>query len=228
LVAFEGSSIKVKNKHNLLFAFIYFFSIFTGYLGYLFTPLFENIYYGHIVYILKMVARGLICIIVSVILHFIYKKTNKEEIIKIEKNNLTLKRTSILYAITVVFITIISIMAGWQLKPLSDIGSETYTIIRIYEMLCDIGVLMIEIYMMLRAYQCFDRFYSANNYKSYKYFTFSIIFVLLTFTVYRLIINMSLYQLIFVPFTALLGFIYPYTNKSFAKTYLITILVFLF
>lgn len=219
----------MKSKHYLLFSLFYFASLFVGYLGYLFTPLFKNIYYGHIVYILKMAARGVIGIITCFALHFIHKKTCKEEeLIKKEKNTLSLKRTAILYGITLGFITLISILSGWQLKPLNDIGSKTYTMLKIYEVLCDMGVLIVEIYMMLKSLQFFDKFYNDNNFKNFKYFTLSIIFILLTFGVYRLIIDFNIYQLIFIPFTALIGFIYPYTEKSLWKTFLISVLVFLF
>ena len=45
---------------------------------------------------------------------------------------------------------------------------------------------------------------------------------------YRLVIDFGIYQFVFIPFIVLLGFIYPYTEKSFWKTYLIALLVFLF
>ena len=131
-----------------------------------------------------------------------------------------------MYSITLSFITIISLIAGWQLKPLSDLG-EKYTFIQIYNKLSDLGVLAMEIYFMIASLKHFDNFYS-NNFKDFKNFSLAIIFVLLTHTVYSLITSFNIYQLIFIPFTILLGFIYPYTKKNFWTTYLVAVLVFLF
>lgn len=217
----------MKNKYNLLFAFLYFASILIGHLAYLFNPLLDNIYYGQIVYLLGNVARAIIYAILIVTLYFISKKFFKEEAAIKEKHELTLKKAVILYLITLLFITLVSILAGWQLKPLSDLG-EKYTGLKIWDKLTDLGVLAIEIYMMMKMYEHFDKFYVSNSFKNFKHFSLSIIFVLLTFSVYRLIVDFTIYQIIFIPFTILLGFIYPYTEKSFLKTYLIALLVFLF
>ena len=215
----------MKNKHNLLFAMLYFISIFVGYVAVFFNPLFKNIYYGHITYVFESLIKIIIYILEIVLLDTIYKKIYKEEIKK-EKKELPIKKTITLYFITIFFITLISILSGWQLKPLSDLGDK-YTILKIYDKLCDVAILSFEIYIMMKIFVHFDKFYS-SNFKSFKYFTFSIFLVLLTYGIYRLILDFSIYQFVFIPFIVLLGFIYPYTEKSFWKTYLIALLVFLF
>lgn len=217
----------MKNKINLLFAFLYFTSILLGLLSNVFNPLFSDIYYGHLTNILSRVVRVIIYAIIAIILPIIYKRfVNKEEIENHEKKTLPLKKTLILYGVTLFFITIISIIAGWQLKPLSDLGDK-YTIIELYAKLTNMVILTMEIYLMMKSFQHYDKYY-VSNFKNYKNFSLSIIFVLLTYSIYSLITNFDIYQLIFIPFTILLGFIYPYTEKSFAKTYLIAVLVFLF
>ena len=214
----------MKNKINLLFAFLYFAIIPLGFIANLFNPLFDNIYYGHLVYLFNCLVKVFIYILFSVILNIIYKKFDDT---KIEKKELPLKNKIVLYTITLFFITLISIISGWQLKPLSDLGDK-YTLIQIYDKLGDIAVLSTEIYLMICMLKHFDLFY-INNFKDrFKNYSLSIIFVILTYTLYATILNFNIYQVIFIPFTLLLGFIYPYTEKSFWKTYLIAVLVFLF
>lgn len=214
----------MKSKMNLLFAFLYFLCIPIGYISNLFNPLFDDIYYGHLEYVFNCIVRVIIYIALFITLHFVYKKVDNT---KEEKQQLPIKNKVVLYIITFFFITIVSLMSGWQLKPLSDLG-EKYTLIQIYDKLGDIAVLAAEIYIMISMFKHFDIFYTNNNFKQFKYFSLSILLVLLTFNIYHLIFNFNIYQLIFIPFTILLGFIYPYTQKSFWKTYLISVLVFLF
>lgn len=215
--------MKINKKIELLYALMYFSLFFIANISIVFSPLFENIYYGHLTNLFNSIVRALIYLILVIILSVTYKKINNE---KREKKELPLKKKVVLYSITIFFITVISLMANWQLKPLNDLG-EKYTIIQIYDKLGEIGVLAFDIYIMLSMFKHFDNFY-ISNFKDNKLYSFSIIFILFTYSIYSLITNLNIYQLIFIPFTLLLGFIYPYTEKSFWKTYLIAVLVFLF
>lgn len=215
----------MKNKHDLLFAILYFACIFVGYVSIFFNPLFDNIYYGHLEYVFNSVTKIIIYIIISITLSKLYKKYYGNEKKKVNLE-LGTKKALILYCITLFFITVISIISGWQLKPLSDLGSK-YTLIELYNKLADMAVLIVEVYLMMKIYNHFDLFY-ISNFKNYDKFSFSIFFVLFTYGIYRLIVDFNIYQFIFFPFIILLGFIYPYTQKSFSKTYLIALLVFLF
>ncbi len=214
----------MKSKINLLFSLLYFFSIFLGYISILFRPLFDNIYYEHITDILCNILRTVIYLILAISLNHAYKKIVKP--IKKQKTELSLKRVTVLYLITIGLITIISIMSGWQLKPFSELG-ERYNALTIYTKLSELSCLVIEVYFMMCMFACFEKFCNDNNYKNYEYFCPSIFFVLLTFGIYQLIVYFNIYQLVFIPFIILLGFIYPYTNKSFWKTYAIAVIVFL-
>ena len=216
----------MKNKINLIFALLYFSIIPIGLIINLFNPLFDNIYYGHLVYILNCIFKTILYISLAIILDIIYRKIDGKKV-REKKEPLTLKKKIVLYCLTLFFITIISLMSNWQLKPLSDLG-EKYTLIQVYEKLGDMALLIGEVYLMMFMFKHFDIFY-VNNFKDkFKNFSLSIVFILFTYSIYSLITSYDIYQLIFIPFTMLLGFIYPYTNKSFYKTYLIAVLVFLF
>lgn len=216
----------MEKKVDLLFALSYFGCLFLGFIANFFDPLFDNIYYGHLEYLFNRIVRIVIYLILAITLGAIYKLKSNEPKENTEEKEFPLKKKIVLYIVTLSFITLISIIAGWQLKPLSDLG-EKYTFIQIYNKLSDLGVLAMEIYFMIASFKHFDNFYS-NNFKSPKNFSVAIIFVLLTHSIYSLITNFTIYQLVFIPFTILLGFIYPYTKKNFWITYLVAVLVFLF
>ena len=147
----------MKKKIDLLFALSYFGCIFLGFIANFFDPLFDNIYYGHLEYLFNRIVRIVIYIIIAIVLGTIYKfkfEEKKENNIKVE---LPSKKKIVLYSITLSFITIISLIAGWQLKPLSDLG-EKYTFIQIYKKLSDLGVLAMEIYFMIASLKHFDNF----------------------------------------------------------------------
>jgi hypothetical protein len=214
----------MKKRINLLFALLYFSIILFGNISKLFTPLFANIYYGHLVNLFVSIVRVLIYLFLIITLTLAYKRLNPTE--KVKSKELPLKKKIILYVITILFITIISVIAGWELKPLSDLG-EKYTIIQICDKLGEMAILVFDIYIMMCMFKHFNDFYE-GNFKIFPKYAFSIIFVLLTYSIYSMITSFDIYQLIFIPFTILLGWIYPYTEKSFWKTYLIAALVFLF
>lgn len=217
----------MKNKYNLLFAILCFVCILVGYVANFFSPLLDKIYYGQIGYLLNNVAKAIVYIILIIVLHFSWKKLSKEEKTKKDKKELPMKKVIVLYVTTLLFITLISILAGWQLKPLSDLG-EKYTGLKIWDKVTDLVVLGFEVFFMMKSFQHLDKYFVANNLKSYKYYCLSILPILVFFSTYRLIVDLSIYQIVFIPFTAFIGFIYPYTEKSFWKTYLISLLVFLF
>ena len=226
----------MKKKKDLLFGFLYFGLILLGYTGAFFTFLADLLfgssseyifYYDYLIIVIQNIMRFLIYIIGFIILHYTYIKMNKDDDhVKIKKDKLSIKKKTILYSITLLTITIISIMAGWQLKILNDLG-EKYNIYNVYVKLTEVAAYMAEIYLLCKMLFHFDNF-TTNNFKSYKYFTFAIILILLTYSIYSLIVDFSIYQLIFIPFTILLGFIYPYADRRILLTYSITLLVFLF
>ena len=181
-------------------------------------------HYGNMAYFFTCLVRLGIFILLFILLNYLYKKTDNS---KKEKKDASLLNTFILYLITLFFITIISIISDWQLMPLADLGDK-YSIFDLWNKLGDVCILCCEIFIMISMYKHFDIFFTNNNVKQYKYFTLAIFAILLTFSIYSVITNFSIYQFDFIPFTLLLGFIYPYTERSFWKTYLITVLVFLF
>ena len=222
----------MKAKRELTFGLLYFGLLIFGYISGLFTFLADFLfgnnsiyifYHDYLVIVIKNIVRLIIYLIGISILAFTYQKVKN---ITYDKKTLPLKNKIILYAITAVTITIVSILANWQLKILTDLGDK-YNIYNVYVKLTEIAVLIAEIYLLVCMIYHFDKF-TTSNFKSYKYFSFCIIPVLLTYSVYSLIVDFSIYQFVFIPFTILLGFIYPYTNKSLSITYLIALLVFLF
>lgn len=213
----------MKAKRELTFGLLYFGLILFSNITFLFNFIWDNVDYGHYTYVFASIGKLSIFIIGIIILKLLYKKFNKNR--KERKEPITIKKKITLYFIALIFITIVSLMSGWQLKPLSDLG-EKYSALKIYDAIADIITLSVEIYLMTCILYHFDKFYCAN-FKSFKYFTPAIVGVLLTYSVYNLIMDFTVYQFIFIPFTALLGFIYPYCNRSIFITYVISVLVFL-
>lgn len=222
----------MKAKRELTFGLLYFGLILLGYFANLLTFLADYLlgnnsififYHDYLIIAVANILRLIIYLVGISILTFFYQKVKK---INYEKNPLPLKNKIILYIITAVTITIVSILANWQVKILTDLGTK-YNIYDVYVKLTEIAVFSAEIYLLVCMIYHFDKF-TTSNFKSYKYFSFAIIPVLLTYSVYSLIVDFSIYQFVFIPFTVLLGFIYPYTNKKLSITYLITLLVFLF
>jgi len=225
----------MNKKIDLLFGLLYFGLILFGYVSTFFTPitdlLFGNasiyiFYHDYLIIAAKNIFRLLIYIIGIIVMYFIYKKINKETKDAQEKTSLTTKKKFILYIITLSCLTIVSILAGWQVKILTDLGDK-YNIYNVYVKLSEIAAFSAEIYLLCLMLFHFDKF-TSSNFKKYEYFSFASILLLLTYSIYSLIMDFTIYQIVFIPFTLALGFIYPYTNRKVSITYLITLLVFLF
>lgn len=224
----------MNKKTNFLFGILYFVLIIFGYVSSLFNGLYDLLfgglsiyifYHSYIIIALQNIFRLLIYILGAVLLWYLYKKVNGN-IRKREKKPLTMKQKLIMYLIVVFILTVVSVIANWQLKILTDLGDK-YNIYTVYVKLTEIAVLSGEIFLMTCMLYHFDK-YTVANFKKHKYFTYAALPVLLTYSIYSLIVDFSVYQIIFIPFTLLLGFLYPYTGRRFGITYLITLLVFLF
>lgn len=226
----------MNKKINLLFGVLYFCLIVFGHIANLLTSLTDLLlgnvsiyifYHDYIVVGVTNILRLIIYILGALSLGKLYKKINKHEKISFEKKEpLPIRKKIILYLFTLITLTLVSILASWQIKILADLG-EKYNIYVIYVKLTQIAAFCAELFLMCKALVHFDIF-SDNNFKRYNYFSFSSIFILFTYSIYSLITDFSIYQIVFIPFTLSLGFVYPYCEKRFSITYLITLLVFLF
>lgn len=216
----ENISVKQRLKYAVV-ALAYFAAILLSNLSLVFKPLYKRVYYGqangHFRY-----GLGIILIIIFVLLinFILIKKLNITY--KKDKTPLSLKRTSIIYAITIVMVFIISAIIGFEIKPLHDIGNNT-TAFKIgvfatktgyYTVCLYIAVLMIENFQY-----ALDNTIKFKNKNINKYLPYGGLATMLTYGIYSLCLGVGGSLSVLYFFMILLyGEIYLLCNRHILST----------
>lgn len=212
--------------HKLLFLITIFLAVISCEIFRLSKFLFNNIYYGYITPMLIDILR-IIGYILITIFACKYAKKYFKEIDYIKSNDLSLKRVSILYVLTIITIFIVTAVLKFKLKLVVDLG-ENIGSIAVYINLTRIvaNIARVPITILIIRYSD-DLIYSCLDEKYTKYISFGGIVALLTIGLFEFILfsNFEFIDVLFLIFNILYGYIYRLTYKNYKLAMIICMII---
>ncbi len=221
------ATIKVK---YVILAFASFLCIIFANVALLFKPLYTKVYYGQADPIFYYGISSVVLIILYIIFKtVVVKKTN----VSYDKNNdmLPIRNVMTIYLSSIVIILIISAIIGWNVKPFYDLG-ENFTgfqlIIHAVKLIY-FSILLLFVVLMIENFQYgLEGIFKFKNPILNSYFPVGGIATMLTYGIYQIVMDLSTLTVIYFILISIYGIVYLLAERSFSKTYLTSLLIFLF
>lgn len=218
---------KSHNKSQLfILSIIAFLCIPLANITLLFNFLYENVYYGQIVPLFNDLLQ---IIIYTVAIILIAKSARKHGFGSLKNKDLPkgyelpIPNMIILSIFTIGSIALISGLIGWNVKPIYDLGTY-FTGLEMWLKLADIardGVMLILVYQSLRLAD-------EASISLPKYIPWAGLFVVATFGLYQFLYSIHYLWYIYLFMGIVFHYLYKFSNKSFSRSFVLMLLVYLF
>lgn len=228
-----GKDIKTEdNKYLDLILYIIGFAAIIGtpFLARLVSPLFEWVGYGSCIPFFDELFTSIFWLAEIIIIAILYsKKFGKKITFDKSKRGeeLPIRRVFLISAVVIVCILIISVQIEFQVKPFYDLGEKFNG----YELLNNIGIFVrnivkcVWLVIMARAAQDFvEKLLGKGQLK----LPVAGIILALTVGLYDILLGMNNLPITYFLLYFVYGWIYILTDRSFIKTYLLVMFIFLF
>lgn len=211
----------------LLVAFISFLCIPLGNLSKLGNPFYKTIYYGTLNNLFNYIVSDVIWIICAIVINIVcQKKLHFSPIIeKKDKEYLPIKNMIFLSLLTIIPILLVSGLIGWNFKPIYDLGAH-FTGMQLAHHLV---YLLSSVFKLLLVYIIIRVSHEAlvNLFPKYDYIPYGALFAFLTFGLYELILGVHYLPIVYLLLPFVMFYIYYFSNKTFSKSFILMVLIYL-
>lgn len=215
-----------KENYKYLIYLLFLFAIFiTSNFVHIFKFIYSGIADGVYNEFIHMMLSTIFIVVGLILFHKIFKTQYEND------ETLPIPRVITLYCVVSACILLVSGLIGWNVKVIYDMG----LVITVETIMVDIALLLytlpkIFIITLIIHYSHIFIFKTLQmkNEKIKNTIPFGGIFLLITFGLTELILGIHYLSYIYLIFNIVFGFIYLLTKKSIKKTYILSLLIYLF
>lgn len=218
----------VKDKNCIkyfLMAGIILLCLYSNGLAKLFTPLFDNIYYGNLVRMFVAITSAIIWIIEMVVIVLISKKIGVKIFAEKTEQERPLWKVITVFAMAVIPMIVISACVGWKVKIVYALG-EHVTSVGLGCNVAEIGAYVVRMGLMIMFISCVQTGFEMIFETKYT-IPYGAIFAFLTFGLIDFFVLAVDLRAFYLVMSFWYGLIYLFADRKIALTWVVCYLIYL-